>query len=111
MFDELHISVFFLWFIQSIPSISVTRLEDKESEMKKEYGKLHDRYSELFKTHLDYMERTKSVLGPERMDALQVWSLLLNSRWFVCTSSPIRGDRFPDWLLLQGKSRIYPRKK
>ena len=76
MFDELHISVFFLWFIQSIPSISVTRLEDKESEMKKEYGKLHDRYSELFKTHLDYMERTKSVLGPERLDALQVWSLL-----------------------------------
>ena len=39
--------------------------------MKKEYGKLHDRYSELFKTHLDYMERTKAVLGPERLDAMQ----------------------------------------
>ena len=50
--------------------------------MKKEYGKLHDRYSELFKTHLDYMERTKSVLGPERLDALQVWSLLQFS--WVC---------------------------
>ena len=47
---------------------TVIRLEDKESEMKKEYGKLHDRYSELFKTHLDYMERTKAVLGPERLD-------------------------------------------
>jgi hypothetical protein len=30
--------------------------------MKKEYSKLHDRYTELFKTHIDYMERTKSIL-------------------------------------------------
>jgi len=37
-------------------------LENKESEMKKEYSKLHDRYTELFKTHIDYMERTKSIL-------------------------------------------------
>ena len=34
--------------------------------MKREYAKLHDRYSELFKTHIDYMERTKSALGQER---------------------------------------------
>ena len=38
---------------------SVVRLEEKESEMKKEYSKLHERYTELFKTHIDYMERTK----------------------------------------------------
>ncbi|CAK9304740.1 unnamed protein product [Gordionus sp. m RMFG-2023] len=35
------------------------RLEEKESEWKKDYNKLHERYSELFKTHLDYKERTK----------------------------------------------------
>ena len=34
--------------------------------MKREYAKLHDRYTELFKTHIDYMERTKSALGQER---------------------------------------------
>lgn len=30
----------------------ISRLEEKEAETKKEYTKLHDRYSELFKTHL-----------------------------------------------------------
>ncbi len=39
--------------------------------MKREYGKLHDRYTELFKTHIDYMERTKSMLGAERMEQMQ----------------------------------------
>ena len=39
--------------------------------MKKEYSKLHDRYTELFKTHIDYMERTKSMLGAERLEQLQ----------------------------------------
>ena len=40
-----------------------TRLEDKETEMKKEYAKLHDRYTELFKTHFDYVEKTKILFG------------------------------------------------
>ena len=39
--------------------------------MKKEYSKLHDRYTELFKTHIDYMERTKAMLGSEKMEQLQ----------------------------------------
>ena len=39
--------------------------------MKKEYSKLHERYTELFKTHIDYMERTKSILGTERLEQLQ----------------------------------------
>ena len=51
--------------------VSVARLDDKENEMKKEYQKLHERYTELFKTHIDYMERTKSMLGTERMEQLQ----------------------------------------
>jgi len=45
-------------------------MEEKENEMKKEYSKLHERYTELFKTHIDYMERTKSILGTERLDQL-----------------------------------------
>ena len=46
--------------------LPVSRLDEKEAEMKREYAKLHDRYTELFKTHIDYMERTKSALGQER---------------------------------------------
>ena len=37
----------------------ISRLEDKEQEQKKEYSKLHERYTDLFKTHMDYMERSK----------------------------------------------------
>lgn len=40
-----------------------TRLEEREAELKKEYNKLHERYTELFKTHVDYMERTKMIMG------------------------------------------------
>ncbi|XP_022253351.1 C-Jun-amino-terminal kinase-interacting protein 4-like isoform X5 [Limulus polyphemus] len=46
------------------------RLEDKENEMKKEYSKLHERYTELFKTHMDYLERTKILLGSDRLENL-----------------------------------------
>lgn len=38
--------------------------------MKSEYSRLHDRYTELFKTHVDYMERTKILLGTDRLDQL-----------------------------------------
>lgn len=40
-----------------------SRLEERESDLKKEYAKLHERYTELFKTHVDYMERTKLLMG------------------------------------------------
>ncbi|CAH1394744.1 unnamed protein product [Nezara viridula] len=47
----------------------VYRLEEKEQEMKKEYAKLHERYTELFKTHMDYIDRTKVLMGTgERLD-------------------------------------------
>lgn len=48
---------------------SVYRLEEKEQEQKREYAKLHERYTELFKTHVDYMERTKILMGSaERLE-------------------------------------------
>jgi uncharacterized protein (DUF2249 family) len=43
----------------------VVRLEEKEIEFKKEYTKLHERYTELFKNHCDYMERTKILFGSD----------------------------------------------
>ncbi|XP_039287674.1 C-Jun-amino-terminal kinase-interacting protein 4 isoform X5 [Nilaparvata lugens] len=46
----------------------VYRLEEKEQDMKKEYARLHERYTELFKTHMDYLERTKILMGSDRME-------------------------------------------
>ncbi|XP_032576010.1 JNK-interacting protein 3 isoform X3 [Drosophila sechellia] len=40
-----------------------SRLEERETDLKKEYNKLHERYTELFKNHVDYMERTKMLMG------------------------------------------------
>lgn len=60
-----------------------SRLEEREAELKKEYTKLHDRYTELFKTHMDYMERTKLLLSAgqlagDRADVSRVNSNRLN---------------------------------
>ncbi|CAF1106478.1 unnamed protein product [Adineta ricciae] len=52
----------------------VGRLEEKESDMKQEYKRLHDRYCELFKAHCDYMERTKILYGTDRLDQLSIHS-------------------------------------
>ncbi|KAJ8980243.1 hypothetical protein NQ317_003751 [Molorchus minor] len=43
------------------------RLEEREAELKKEYAKLHERYTELFKTHVDYMERTKLLHSGQQL--------------------------------------------
>lgn len=42
-----------------------SRLEDKESDMKAEYNKLHSRYTELLRSHCDLMERVKILIGNE----------------------------------------------
>lgn len=43
------------------------RLEEREADLKKEFSKLHERYTELFKTHVDYMERTKILLSGQQL--------------------------------------------
>ncbi|CAG9816038.1 unnamed protein product [Phaedon cochleariae] len=60
-----------------------SRLEERETELKKEYAKLHERYTELFKTHVDYMERTKLLhsgqqLANERSEAGRLPSNRIN---------------------------------
>ncbi|XP_076287883.1 C-Jun-amino-terminal kinase-interacting protein 4-like isoform X2 [Lasioglossum baleicum] len=50
-------------------SLYIVRLEEKEAELKRDYTRLHERYTELFKTHVDYMERTKMLVGStERLE-------------------------------------------
>uniref|UniRef100_A0A6P7GY34 JNK-interacting protein 3 n=1 Tax=Diabrotica virgifera virgifera TaxID=50390 RepID=A0A6P7GY34_DIAVI len=55
------------------------RLEEREGELKKEYAKLHERYTELFKTHVDYMERTKLLHSSQQLANERVDSGRLNS--------------------------------
>lgn len=55
------------------------RLEEREGELKKEYAKLHERYTELFKTHMDYMERTKLLLSSAQLANERAESGRLNS--------------------------------
>ncbi|CAF0717015.1 unnamed protein product [Brachionus calyciflorus] len=43
----------------------ILRLEEKENEIRREYNKLHERYTELFKTHCDYLDRHKILFGQE----------------------------------------------
>ena len=42
-----------------------SRLEEKETEMKKEYNKLHDRYTEVLRGHCELMERVKILIGTD----------------------------------------------
>ena len=41
------------------------RLEEKETEMKKEYNKLHERYTEVLRSHCELMERVKILIGSD----------------------------------------------
>lgn len=64
-----------------------SRLEDKVEEMKQEYSRLHDRYTELFKTHVDYMERTKLLLGTDRLDQMPRPNRMVSSSIAMTRSS------------------------
>lgn len=73
--DDGTYNVCMLSLLEACPMVTytpppVSRLEEKEDTMRKEYAKLHDRYTELFKTHMDYMERTKILLGTDRLDQM-----------------------------------------
>lgn len=68
-----------------------SRLEEREVELKKEYAKLHERYTELFKTHMDYMERTKLLLSGGQLMPDRLESGRLNSNRIIIgrSSGPI----------------------
>lgn len=73
----VHVQSFFIYSLRLPLNMQrfflVGRLEEKEAELKREYSRLHDRYTELFKTHVDYMERTKMLVGStERLESVSV---------------------------------------
>ena len=65
--EVLYVILVVLYHTLCYRIFTVARLEEKESEWKKEYNKLHERYTELFKTHMDYMERSKLFMGGEKI--------------------------------------------
>lgn len=47
-----------------LPNINTaSRFEEKEAERKREYNKLHDRYTELLRSHCDVVERVRHLVG------------------------------------------------
>ncbi|CAK5110778.1 unnamed protein product [Meloidogyne enterolobii] len=65
-------NIVFLLFL-SFPFLTdsfylASRLEEREADQKMEYDKLHERYNELLRTHIDHVERTKFLMGTEMFD-------------------------------------------
>ncbi|KAK0419755.1 hypothetical protein QR680_014306 [Steinernema hermaphroditum] len=47
------------------------RLEEREADQKQEFDKLHERYNDLLRTHIEHMERTKYLMGTDKFDMMQ----------------------------------------
>uniref|UniRef100_A0AC35TJ29 JNK-interacting protein 3 n=1 Tax=Rhabditophanes sp. KR3021 TaxID=114890 RepID=A0AC35TJ29_9BILA len=47
------------------------RMEEREAEQKMEYERLHERYNELIRTHIEHVERTKYLMGSDKFDMMQ----------------------------------------
>jgi hypothetical protein len=48
-----------------------TRLEERENIQKDEFDKLHQRYNDLLRTHIEHVERTKYLMGADKFDMMQ----------------------------------------
>ncbi|CAD6197407.1 unnamed protein product [Caenorhabditis auriculariae] len=48
-----------------------SRLEERETEQRMEFERLHERYNTLLRTHVDHMERTKYLVGTEKYELMQ----------------------------------------
>uniref|UniRef100_A0A0N5BYZ7 JNK-interacting protein n=1 Tax=Strongyloides papillosus TaxID=174720 RepID=A0A0N5BYZ7_STREA len=47
------------------------RLEEREAEQKLEFDRLHERYNDLLRTHIEHVERTKYLMGPDKFEMMQ----------------------------------------
>ncbi|KRX99801.1 C-Jun-amino-terminal kinase-interacting protein 4 [Trichinella pseudospiralis] len=92
----------------------VARLEDREVESKQEYNKLHDRYTELFRTHMDYMERTKFLMGSDKFDVSMTSSGVFSSgTWLlvrICCCCSFTVPQFHDDNVEGRDLSSYPRR-
>ncbi|KAI1729398.1 JNKSAPK-associated protein-1 domain-containing protein [Ditylenchus destructor] len=56
------------------------RLEEREADQKMEYEKLHERYNDLLRTHIEHVERTKFLMGAEMFDMAQSLPMNVKNR-------------------------------
>uniref|UniRef100_A0AAF5DB23 RH1 domain-containing protein n=1 Tax=Strongyloides stercoralis TaxID=6248 RepID=A0AAF5DB23_STRER len=47
------------------------RLEEREAEQRLEFDRLHERYNDLLRTHIEHVERTKYLMGPDKFEMMQ----------------------------------------
>ena len=71
--------------------ISATRLEEREASQKDEYDKLHLRYNELLRTHIEHVERTKYLMGPDKFDMMQSLPIPSKSSMAASVDTNVRG--------------------
>nr|XP_014347057.1 PREDICTED: C-Jun-amino-terminal kinase-interacting protein 4 isoform X2 [Latimeria chalumnae] len=50
----------------------ISRLEEREAELKKEYGSLHQRHTEMIHNYMEHLERTKlqQLLGGDQLESM-----------------------------------------
>lgn len=66
------------------------RFEEKEAERKREYNKLHDRYTELLKSHCDVVERVRHLAGNN--EAISLGSINVPPQMVASSSELNVGD-------------------
>lgn len=59
-------------YFRLVVSNLATRMEEREVDQKQEYEKLHERYNDLLRTHIDHVERTKFLMGAENFDMANI---------------------------------------
>lgn len=67
-------------------SDQAARFEEKDIERKAEYSKLHDRYTELLKSHCDVVERVRHLVNNDSSEATNLTSINVPSNLVQCHS-------------------------
>uniref|UniRef100_A0AAQ5Z2M8 C-Jun-amino-terminal kinase-interacting protein 3 n=1 Tax=Amphiprion ocellaris TaxID=80972 RepID=A0AAQ5Z2M8_AMPOC len=70
-------------------SDQITRLEERESDMKKEYNALHQRHTEMIQTYVEHIERSKMQQAGSIIDESKCWSaFIMGCSYVVFLSFP-----------------------
>uniref|UniRef100_A0AC34PW64 Uncharacterized protein n=1 Tax=Panagrolaimus sp. JU765 TaxID=591449 RepID=A0AC34PW64_9BILA len=68
-----------------------TRLEEREAIQKDEFDKLHLRYNDLLRTHIEHVERTKYLMGPDKFDMMQSLPMPSRTNMAASVDANVRG--------------------
>ncbi|XP_058891644.1 C-Jun-amino-terminal kinase-interacting protein 3-like isoform X3 [Acipenser ruthenus] len=73
----------------------MTRLEERESEMKKDYNTLHQRHTEMIQTYVEHIERSKMQVGTNSQTDGVGSGRTQRHKWRIRTERPSSLSLFP----------------